>query len=76
MIKLKDLLLEGKPRAGDYVKTVYGIGKINKEKSSDYRLKVYVSFGPNLTYNYELQSKLHSLSLIPVLSLPLKKLSY
>ena len=30
MIKLRDLLLEGKPRAGDYVKTVYGIGKINK----------------------------------------------
>ena len=53
-----------------------GIGKINKEKSSDYRLKVYVWFGSNLTYNYELQSKLHSLSLIPVLSLPLKKLSY
>ena len=53
-----------------------GIGKINKEKSSDYRLKVYVSFISNLTYNYELQSKLHSLSLIPVLSLPLKKLSY
>ena len=53
-----------------------GIGKINKEKSSDYRLKVYVWFISNLTYNYELQSKLHSLSLIPVLSLPLKKLSY
>ena len=28
MIKLKDLLLEGKPKAGDYVKTVYGIGNI------------------------------------------------
>jgi len=55
-----------------------GIGKINKEKSSDYRLKVYVWFQSNLTYNYELQSKLHSLSLIPVLALPLplKKLSY
>ena len=53
-----------------------GIGKINKEKSSDYRLKVYVWFGSNLTYNYELQSKLHSLSLIPVKTLPLKKLSY
>ena len=53
-----------------------GIGKINKEKSSDYRLKVYAWFISNLTYNYELQSKLHSLSLIPVLSLPLTKLSY
>ena len=53
-----------------------GIGKINKEKSSDYRLKVYVWFNSNLTYNYELQSKLHSLSLIPVLSLPIIKLSY
>ena len=53
-----------------------GIGKINKEKSSDYRLKVYVWFISNLTYNYELQSKLHSLSLIPVIALPLEKLSY
>ena len=53
-----------------------GIGKINKEKSSDYRLKVYVWFISNLTYNYELQSKLHSLSLIPVVAIPLKKLSY
>jgi len=43
-----------------------GIGKIFKEKSSDYRLKVYVWFISNLTYDYELQSKLHSLSLIPV----------
>ena len=48
-----------------------GIGKINKEKSSDYRLKVYVWFISNLTYNYELQSKLHSLSLIPALLFPL-----
>ena len=55
-----------------------GIGKINKEKSSDYRLKVYVWFISNLTYNYELQSKLHSLSLITVKTLPLpfEKLSY
>ena len=53
-----------------------GIGKINKEKSSDYRLKVYVWFISNLTYNYELHSKLHSLSLIPVLPIALKKLSY
>jgi hypothetical protein len=30
MIKLKDLLIEGKPRAGDYVKTAYGIAQINK----------------------------------------------
>jgi len=30
MIKLKDLITEGKPRAGDYVKTAYGIAQINK----------------------------------------------
>ncbi len=53
-----------------------GIGKIFKEESSDYRLKVYVWFISNLTYDYELQSKLHSLSLIPVITLPLTKLSY
>ena len=34
MIKLKDLLLEGKPKAGDYVKTVYGIGVINKVRGA------------------------------------------
>ena len=33
MIKLKDLLTEGKPRAGDYVKVVTGeVGQINKVK--------------------------------------------
>ena len=30
MIKLKDLITEGKPKAGDYVKTAYGIAQINK----------------------------------------------
>ena len=34
MIKLRDLLLEGKPKAGDYVKTVYGIGVINKVRGA------------------------------------------
>ena len=34
MIKLKDLLLEGKPKAGDYVKTVYGIGVLNKVRGA------------------------------------------
>ena len=33
MIKLKDLITEGKPRAGDYVKVVTGeVGQINKVK--------------------------------------------
>ena len=35
MIKLKDLLTEGKPRAGDYVKVVTGeVGQINKVKGT------------------------------------------
>ena len=35
MIKLKDLLLEGKPKAGDYVKAYNGeIGVINKVRGS------------------------------------------
>jgi len=33
MIKLRDLITEGKPRAGDYVKVVTGeVGQINKVK--------------------------------------------
>ena len=33
MIKLRDLIIEGKPRAGDYVKVVTGeVGQINKVK--------------------------------------------
>jgi len=35
MIKLKDLITEGKPRAGDYVKVVTGeVGQINKVKGT------------------------------------------
>ena len=35
MIKLRDLITEGKPRAGDYVKVVTGeVGQINKVKGT------------------------------------------
>ena len=34
VIQLKDLITEGKPKAGDYVKTVYGIGVINKVRGA------------------------------------------
>ena len=34
MIQLEDLITEGKPKAGDYVKTAYGVGVINKVRGA------------------------------------------
>ena len=61
MIKLKDLITEGKPRAGDYVKVVTGeVGQINKVKGKIAWIKLASnkkSFFPSDIKNLKLRGR-------------------